>query len=836
MTPIGNRALAPSALAALTGPPDTVVLGGDEYTRFPEGWVPTDRTVGLGDVLTDAEMQTELEIQAKYFEELESIYGEWPSGTMESVKLKGDIWVREGTDGWISPGGETLSEGAMLRELQGESTRAIEDAEAISKTATTQDATRFAQPGDTTEGDYDAEYPTTFKSEGLAPDYTANADAMVGRYINNEDGSIGGRLVKNSDGEYSLNDVEGKCAFYCNGEALTAGELDKAGLSPGFSGSVFGGMLLDGLGVALLVYSAIQLFGPMLGLEAEQTEYLGNAAAIGVIVAHGVEGAGYTATAGLYTGVGIAAIYFLHNYKRENVKVVEFSCNPWQPTISGSKCEECNIRGLPCSEYQCRSLGQACELVNPGTTEESCVWINRKDVNPPIMEPFEGALRTDYAYNPNTVISPPDRGVLVSNELIDSNDQIEVGDHSMGCALAFTPLSFGVTLNEPAKCKVDRLRKPSFEEMDMFISGGLFQYNHTFTLSLPGASNTAGEGIEVENDGDYETYIRCEDANGNSNIANFIFQYCVEKGPDTTPPQIITSSFINGNPISFNRSSLDVEFYVNEPSECRWSKIDRDYESMENVMTSCDQYVEDMDERGLYTCSATLTGMKNKFDNEFYIRCLDQPREVEETKRNVNVESYKYVVKGTQPLVIDSVLPEEGDTVKDSSSLVKVTFKVETSAGFNNGESTCYYSDTGDDNDYNEFFNTNSHEHSQELGLLEGNYEYFIKCTDLGGNTDYWNMSFDVDSDNKAPLVVRAYHEETYLKLITIEEARCVYGVGELGCSYNFDDGTALATTDDLSHFVDWDIGSNLYVKCRDEFGNEPLPNQCSITAKTTDF
>ena len=226
--------------------------------------------------------------------------------------------------------------------------------------------------------------------------------------------------------------------------------------------------------------------------------------------------------------------------------------------------------------------------------------------------------------------------------------------------------------------------------------------------------------------------------------------------------------------------------------------------------------------------------MKNKFDNEFYIRCLDQPIGVEETKRNVNVESYKYVVKGTQPLIIDSVFPEDGGTVKDATDAVKVTFDVKTSAGYLEGKSVCYYSDTGNTNDYNQFFNTNSHEHSQDLYLLEDEYEYFIKCTDLGGNTDYWNMTFDVDSDSNAPLVVRAYHEETYLKLRTIEEARCVYGV--VDCSYDFDDGIKLTTTDDLSHFVDWDISSNLYVKCRDEFGNEPAPNQCSITAKTTDF
>jgi hypothetical protein len=40
--------------------------------------------------------------------------------------------------------------------------------------------------------------------------------------------------------------------------------------------------------------------------------------------------------------------------------------------------------------------------------------------------------------------------------------------------------------------------------------------------------------------------------------------------------------------------------------------------------------------------------------------------------------------------------------------------------------------------------------------LPEGSYEYFIKCVDLGGNTDNNKIVFDIETDNSAPLVVRA--------------------------------------------------------------------------------
>jgi hypothetical protein len=655
-------------------------------------------------------------------------------------------------------------------------------------------------------------------------------EGLSGRHVIIEGES--GILKQNAaDGTWSLYGSDGKaCTAYCGPDALTTPDVFiKGGAEGSFNWGQFRGELLSNLGHALLIYGVIQLFGPILGLETEETKALSEAAALGYLVGSTInsaaadpeawkllQGKGY----GTGIGIGVAVIYFLHEYRKEDSRIIQFSCSPWQPTTSGENCEDCNTRGLPCSEYQCKSLGQGCELVNKGTMEEACVWINRNDVNPPIMEPWEGALLNDYEYTPNNAIAPPDRGVNVNYQL--SNDN---------CAPAFTPLQFGVILDEPAKCKVDVLRKENYKEMDFFISEGLLRYNHTFTLSLPGASNLEGEGIEVANDGNYQVYMGCEDSNGNSNVANFVFNYCIDKGPDTTPPLIIGTNPINGNPVQFDIGTYpNAEFYLNEPAECKWSNNDRDYSNMENSM-SCGTTIGSASQ-GIYTCGTDLTGLKNREDNEFFVRCKDQPVGVEETSRNVNVQSYRYVLKGTQPLVIDSVSPND-ELVKDAANVVKVTFKVETSAGYQNGEATCYYSRTGGD-DYIEFFKTNSHTHSQDLFLPQDSYNYFIQCRDLGGNTDTKEINFDVESDNSPPRVVRAYHEETYLKLITNEEARCVYDV--VDCSYDFDDGIVLTSSNDFDHFVNWDVKSSLYVKCRDEFGNQPSPNQCSIIARSTDF
>jgi hypothetical protein len=128
------------------------------------------------------------------------------------------------------------------------------------------------------------------------------------------------------------------------------------------------------------------------------------------------------------------------------------------------------------------------------------------------------------------------------------------------------------------------------------------------------------------------------------------------------------------------------------------------------------------------------------------------------------------------------------------------------------------------------FFNTDSYKHSQDLWLTGGSYNYFIKCVDLGGNTDTKEVNFDVETDRQSPFVARVYHEETYLKLVTDEEAECVYDTKD--CSYSIDEGVGLTVIEKVNHFADWDTKKKLYIKCKDKYDNQPSPSQCSIVAR----
>lgn len=522
-----------------------------------------------------------------------------------------------------------------------------------------------------------------------------------------------------------------------------------------------------------------------------------------------------------WIGLGVAVIIFAATFSKKDQQQVNFMCVPWQAPMGGSKCEECGSDGLPCTEYQCRSLGQGCELVNPGTSEQGCVWLSRNDVKPPVIQPWvEALINSTYTYNPDSSISPPDRGVFIR--------------YSHGCIPAFTPFRFGITSDERASCKVDSRRKSNISEMDWFFGGSnFFTYNHTQSIVLPSQESLETENITLENDGNFELYVRCQDVNGNVNTANFVFKYCVNKGPDTTPPIIIGTNFdaLPEVPIAFNQTELDIELYTNEPAECRWSHDrDLDFSQMPGNMT-CPVSVFEYTNQLVYRCVGTLDGLKSRQKNDFYFRCKDKPKAKEED-RNVNTKGFKFTVAGTQPLVIDEAGPN--GIIRDSTTVAKIILTAETSAGYNEGVSACYFSETGQEDSFVKFGETDSYTHKQELYLGTGEYNYIVKCLDLGGNEDRAEINFAVETDSQEPEIVRAYHADGDLVVATDEPGECVYSLQ--GCSYLFGDGVGMSSPDNLEHYAEWNTQRTYYVKCQDNYGNQPDPNQCSIVVRAFEF
>jgi len=115
--------------------------------------------------------------------------------------------------------------------------------------------------------------------------------------------------------------------------------------------------------------------------------------------------------------------------------------------------------------------------------------------------------------------------------------------------------------------------------------------------------------------------------------------------------------------------------------------------------------------------------------------------------------------------------------------------------------------------------------------LVTGDYNYFIKCVDPGGNIEINETSFRVETDRVGPRVVRVYRE-TGLKIITDESAECSYS--HLDCNFEIESGIDMTVLDAgfQEHSADWALNKNFYIRCKDRYENQPDPNTCSIIVR----
>ncbi|MEK6757993.1 MAG: hypothetical protein AABX88_02590, partial [Nanoarchaeota archaeon] len=85
-----------------------------------------------------------------------------------------------------------------------------------------------------------------------------------------------------------------------------------------------------------------------------------------------------------------------------------------------------------------------------------------------------------------------------------------------------------------------------------------------------------------------------------------------------------------------------------------------------------------------------------------------------------------------------------------------------------------------------------------------------------------------------SPTIVRIFHEGTNLRIITDEEAKCVYDT--VDCNYDFDEGIVMTDTDNIYHYADWDSSHEFYIKCEDQYGRGPESGDCSIVIKPSEI
>lgn len=486
---------------------------------------------------------------------------------------------------------------------------------------------------------------------------------------------------------------------------------------------------------------------------------------------------------------------------------IDFTCDVWERPSGGDDCNKCNKMEIPCSEYRCQSLGQLCKFVNKGTPDEMCI---SQPVNEtlPYIEPFNEILTPGFQYKDVT------------------NNGFTVLTNDGNCIDPFNLVKIGIKVSPFAKCKFGYDRTQNYDDMpEKFgVKGNSIIPAHQMNLVLPSIDSIVAmynqgaicnkSGImkpcniteEMKDLGTLDMYVKCKSASGRENAEPYHIHTCVNPGEDLTPPVISSVTFpTNNGYIKYGEDVQNLTIFVNEPSECRWSKEDKDFSLMENNMT-CESDLYKYSMYGL-TCTSKLEGIQNS--SKFYVRCNDLSK-----NHNNMTQSYVYQLSlSSSPLTIEEFKPEYNEEIIDGVEPTKVELRLKTSGGANGGIAIC---DWNGDGYSDQFTETNASTHSYEwTNAFAGRYTLNFRCEDIAGNVAENSTTFKVTIDNFGPKIVRAYNDGD-LKIITSEPARCKYDSKRL---FIFDNATEMDSDISTIHSARWSPNT-YYIECRDVFNN----------------
>ena len=592
----------------------------------------------------------------------------------------------------------------------------------------------------------------------------------------------------------------------------------------------FGANLWEGIKTgfwhAVMVYGLVKLIAPAAGLDKAQTNAVANALSAGTMawditakVSPKILGETLGAWGPFIIGAAVALVILMLSWKDTKRKMITFTCMPWQAPRGGDNCNQCNgDENKPCSEYRCKALGLQCALLNKETPgKEMCAKNSTSDtlspeirMNNETLSPQTDDVRLRYVNDPS--VRPPALGVQIVRG-VDS------------CIPAFTALQFGIKTDEPSLCKLDYNLSATtkLEQMQFYFGDSYYALEHTLRMRLPGLDTFAENNSPVfKNDGTTQLFVKCMDMNENENVDEYSIKFCVDASPDTTPPIVEGASPLPGSFIRYQASNSSVELHLNEPANCSWSLRNEEYKLMANKMECSDtpKFVNGM---STFVCNTNVTGIEDNKENKYFFRCMDRS-----VNNNTMTQSWPvdgYILKGSRPLDITKVGPNE--TITGSTDPVKIDLEVETANGAEDGKANCSFSDSGIAGTYVPMFETNSYSHKQpglQLKASTAPYTYYFFCRDAGNNGVNATTSFIAFADKTAPQIIRAYRDGAdAIRLVTNEDAECVYALSD--CNFEFESGLPAPHSSEsikTNSYLTWKPNTKYYVKCRDNYGNDP--------------
>lgn len=516
---------------------------------------------------------------------------------------------------------------------------------------------------------------------------------------------------------------------------------------------------------------------------------------------------------GCIAGIIIAIAYALYescignSYIENQYYIMKFNCESWQPPAQGD-CSLCNNDVRPCTEYRCKSLGDNCHYFNDNGEPGYCTTFN--NIWSAQIKPWDELITQGNKYA----------------EIKSSSFKIQAIENEK--VAAWTPITFGITTDKPAICKLDVVHTKTFDEMAYIMSSTINLdtnkidgMHHLIALSpnVKLADFQAGATTPPLEEGVNDYFIRCRNFAGQVNEAEFTVRVDVASGPDLTPPEIKKFYPENNGYIKQNANSTEIYVYTNEPANCKFAQNydENTYSDMQNNMSCLTD--PKFASYGLWTCYAKLQNL-SVGENKFFFKCKDQP-DLEETdllKRNENHQSTQYTLNVcNKPLNVSIILPMQHTLELENNTL---EIALETTGCVNGGDATCSYSFGGT---YADFKTTGGKIHRQVLDNLQnGNYSMNIKCEDEATNVANASISFTIERDEAAPKIVRIFSDMETFVIKTDESAECVFAKDDasIGCNVEFENTQPNLQGSLLS--IPYSPGI-YYIKCRDKNNNLPL-------------
>lgn len=521
--------------------------------------------------------------------------------------------------------------------------------------------------------------------------------------------------------------------------------------------------------------------------KSEKKDFSMIAAMVAAVIA-------YVITQSILIALLAALLFFLLFISWIKYEDIDFTCMPWEPPPDGKDCNLCNKQEVPCTKYRCHSLGQLCEFINKGTTNELCISTPENEDYPRI-EPLYSVITNGFEY-----FNVQENGF----EIVNSSDK--------GCIEGFTGVKMGIKVTPFSRCRIGVDALQSYEEMpETFgIYGGRILPVHITDIYFPtpeafkNVYNLTEE--QIKEIGKLNYYVKCKTASGKISPEAYNIKTCIKPGPDLTAPRITYTDPENGAYIRYGEDKLDLKMYVNEPAQCKWSNEDKDFSSMENEV-ACETDLRRYTLFGL-SCTTELTNLQN--NSKFYFRCKDLS-----DNKNTMSESYLYDLHlSPSPLVIDEVIPNDGELITSGFEPVSIKLKVSTSGGAQSGRAICWWSEGNRFED--KFTETNSTIHSYDLtNAMGGRYTIDFRCEDIAGNLANASTSFKIKVDNYGPQIIRVYYDSG-LKVITSEKAECRY---DFSRKFEFENATTMGGIGN-EHYAEWKL-ADYYIQCQDEYGNK---------------